>query len=83
RRVEGEGRPEALGVGAAQQVAAPVEVLGDGRAVREGLDYLTLAARGNEVRGFVYDQTQRPKLIFAYFEGQSRQALERQACPAK
>lgn len=45
--------------------------------------YLTLAVRGNEVRGFVYDQGQRPKLTFAYFEGQSRQALERQACPVR
>lgn len=43
--------------------------------------YLTLAARGNEVRGFVYDQTQRPKLTFAYFEGTSTAPLERQPCP--
>ncbi|GMA14364.1 hypothetical protein [Deinococcus metallilatus] len=44
--------------------------------------YLTLAARGNEVRGFVYDQRRRPRLTFAYFEGQSARVLERQACPA-
>ncbi|GMA15193.1 hypothetical protein E5F05_01835 (plasmid) [Deinococcus metallilatus] len=36
--------------------------------------YLTLAARGNEVRGFVYDQRRRPRLTFAYFEGQSARA---------
>jgi len=50
-------------------------------AATEQAVYLTLAARGTEIRGFVYDQSLRPKLTFAYFEGQSAQPLERQACP--
>lgn len=45
--------------------------------------YLTLAVKGSEVRAFVYDQSERPKLRFAYAEGVSAVSLERAVCPAR
>jgi len=44
--------------------------------------YLTLAARGLDVRAFVYDQTNRPTLTYAYLEGKSTEALPTN-CPPK
>ncbi|MGX9688466.1 hypothetical protein ACTQ9L_15145 [Deinococcus wulumuqiensis] len=45
--------------------------------------FLTLAARGTEIRGFVYDQAERPRLPFAYFEGRSRETLGPAVCPPR
>ncbi len=42
--------------------------------------YMTVTANGREVRALVYDQAQRPKLTFAFLEGESREALSTVAC---
>ena len=42
--------------------------------------YMTLIAKGSEVRGFVYDQGERPKLKFAYLQGTSATTLPTVAC---
>lgn len=37
-------------------------------AAENGVQFMTLAGNNtNELRGFVYDQSQRPRLIYAYF----------------
>ena len=30
---------------------------------------MTLAVKGTDIRGFLYDQSRRPALSYAYFEG--------------
>lgn len=43
--------------------------------------YITLAVRGAQVRGFLYDQRARPKLKVAFLEGSSTEPLPRGGCP--
>ena len=38
-------------------------------ASETGLQFMTLAAKGIDVRGFLYDQSRRPALSYAYFDG--------------
>ena len=50
-------------------------------AAPSGLQFMTLAGNnGAEVRGFLYDQSRRPKLTYAYFSGSSQRALPATAC---
>jgi hypothetical protein len=50
-------------------------------AAESGLQFLTLASNnGNEVRGFLYDQSRKPKLTYAYFTGSSAQRLTAIVC---
>jgi hypothetical protein len=45
-----------------------------------GKVFLTLAARGLEVRGFVYDLAARPAVTFAVFAASSQSVLNTQPC---
>jgi hypothetical protein len=45
-----------------------------------GKVFLTLAAKGLEVRGFVYDLSSRPAVTFTTFSGSSRGVLKTQPC---
>lgn len=45
-----------------------------------GKVFLTIAAKGLEVRGFVYDLSARPRIDFALFAGSSAVVLKTQAC---
>ena len=38
-------------------------------ASETGLQFMTLAAKGTDIRGFLYDQSRRPALSYAYFDG--------------
>ena len=50
-------------------------------AADNGLQFMTLAgANGLEVRGFLYDQSRRPRLTYAYFSGESAQPLPATVC---
>ncbi|GGJ59629.1 hypothetical protein [Deinococcus roseus] len=42
--------------------------------------YMTLTAKGNKVSAFVYDQSEKPFVTYAYLEGESRQVLETRSC---
>jgi hypothetical protein len=46
-----------------------------------GLQFMTLAGNNaTQVRGFLYDQSRKPKLTYAYFEGQVSGLLPAIAC---
>jgi hypothetical protein len=45
-----------------------------------GKTFLTLAAKGLEVRGFVYDLSSRPSVSFVVFRASSAVALKTQPC---
>jgi hypothetical protein len=45
-----------------------------------GTRFMTVLARGKEVRLFVYEQAERPKLTFAYLRGMSDDAVPAVAC---
>ncbi len=45
-----------------------------------GKTFLTLAAKGLEVRGFVYDLSSRPSVSFVVFRASSAAALKTQPC---
>lgn len=50
-------------------------------ADEEGLQFLTLASNNNyQVRGFLYDQSRRPRLTYAYFEASSGRNLPAIVC---
>jgi hypothetical protein len=57
----------------------PLEVNGF-HAHLEGKVFLTLAAKGLEVRGFVYDLSARPAVTFAFFAASSPTVLKTQPC---
>ena len=42
--------------------------------------FATIAAKGLEVRAFVYDLSARPNLTFAYLKGSSREVLKVKPC---
>lgn len=47
----------------------------------DGVRFMTLAGNnGLEVRGFLYDQSRRPRLSYAYFSGSSGQVLPAISC---
>lgn len=56
----------------------PVE--GGFHAGGNGRVFLTLAARGTLVRGFVYDLSARPRLQYIFLAGSSRASLKTQPC---
>jgi hypothetical protein len=46
-----------------------------------GVQFMTLAGRNTtEIRGFLYDQSQRPRLTYAYFEGTASQVFTATVC---
>jgi hypothetical protein len=46
-----------------------------------GLQFLTLAGNNTtEVRGFLYDQSRKPRLTYAYVEGVSSQTYQAKPC---
>lgn len=48
---------------------------------QNGVQFMTLAGRnGLEIRGFLYDQSRRPRLTYAYFSGSSTQVLPATVC---
>lgn len=49
----------------------------------EDLVFMTVTARGKDVRAFVYDQNSRPKLKYAYLQGMSQEALPTNVCRTK
>ena len=50
-------------------------------AAPSGLQFMTVAGNnGLEVRGFLYDQSRRPRLTYAYFSGSSALALPATVC---
>ncbi|GEM49472.1 hypothetical protein [Deinococcus cellulosilyticus] len=42
--------------------------------------YMTLTAKGKQVSAFVYDQSEKPAVTYAYLEGVSSQVLETRPC---
>lgn len=42
--------------------------------------FMTLTARGKDVRAFVYDQSEKPFVTYAYLEGESRGVLDVRPC---
>lgn len=43
--------------------------------------YLTLTGNaGNDIRGFVYDLSQRPRLLYGYIEGYTSTNIEKTSC---
>ncbi|AFZ67197.1 hypothetical protein [Deinococcus peraridilitoris] len=49
----------------------------------DDLVFMTMTANGRNVRAFVYDQRQRPKLIYGYLSGQSTETLPTTMCRTK
>ena len=50
-------------------------------AAPSGTQFMTVASdNGTQVRAFVYDQSRRPRLIYAYVEGVSQQPLPAVVC---
>ncbi len=46
----------------------------------DGKTFVTLAARGLEVRAFAYDLSARPGVTFVFLKGQSSRVLKTQSC---
>ena len=50
-------------------------------AAANGLQFMTLASNGGtQIRGFLYNQSRRPRLTYAYFEGTSATTVLTSPC---